>query len=95
MKRVFIEKFKLFLSLAFCLGIVWGTAYAQNETEPAQSSELVGAGLPANAQRVLPGSVPAEVNETLDKIVAAGDGKLRRGSSWTTGVGWSSTRRST
>lgn len=79
MKRVFIEKFKLFLSLAFCLGIVWGTAHAQNETEPAQSSALVGAGLPANAQRVLPGSVPAEVNETLDKIVAAGDGKLRRG----------------
>jgi hypothetical protein len=47
--------------------------------EPARSSTLVGSQLPANAQRVLPQSVPAEVNETLDKIVAAGNGTVRRG----------------
>jgi hypothetical protein len=78
MKRIFINKFKTLLTIALCLGVVWGTAKAQ-ETEAARSSSLTGSALPANAQRVLPQSVPAEVNETLEKIVAAGDGKLRQG----------------
>jgi hypothetical protein len=78
MKQVFINKFKALLAIAFCLGGVWGTAMAQ-ETEPARSSNLVGSALPANAQRVLPQSVPAEVNDTLEKIVASGEGKVRRG----------------
>jgi hypothetical protein len=80
MKRIFINKFKTLLTVALCLGVVWGTAKAQdNETEPARSSALVGSAVPANARRVLPRSVPAEVNETLEKIVAAGNGKVRQG----------------
>lgn len=78
MKGIFINKFKSLLTVALFLGAIWGTARAQ-ETEPARSSTLVGAALPANAQRVLPRSVPAEVNETLDKIVAGANGTVRRG----------------
>lgn len=79
MKQVFINKFKALLAIALCVSVVWGTALAQEEMEPARSSNLVGAALPANAQRVSPQSVPAEVNETLDKIVSGGEGKVRRG----------------
>jgi hypothetical protein len=79
MKRIFINKFKTLLAVALCLGAIWGTAKAQDETEPARNSALVGSALPANAERVLPQSVPAEINETLEKIVAAGNGKVRRG----------------
>jgi hypothetical protein len=78
MKRTFINKFKSLLTVALCLGAIWGTARAQ-EMEPARSSNIIGAALPANAQRVLPQSVPAEVNDTLAKIVAAGEGKVRQG----------------
>ncbi|MDQ3799989.1 MAG: hypothetical protein M3384_11090 [Acidobacteriota bacterium] len=79
MKQVFINKFKALLAIAFSISVVWGTALAQEETEPARSSNLVGSALPANAQRVSPQSVPAEINDTLDKIVAGGEGKVRRG----------------
>ncbi|HEY0049124.1 MAG TPA: hypothetical protein VGB68_07555 [Pyrinomonadaceae bacterium] len=78
MKHAFINKFKALLTIALCLGALWGTAKAQ-ETEPARSSGLTGSALPVNAQRVLPQSVPAEVNETLEKIVAGANGKIRRG----------------
>jgi hypothetical protein len=78
MKRNFTNNFKSLLTIALILGAIWGTARAQ-ETEAARSSALVGSALPANAQRVLPQSVPAEVNETLDKIVAGGNGTVRRG----------------
>jgi hypothetical protein len=37
--------------------------------------------LPANAQRVLPQSVPAEITQTLEKVIAAGNGKFRQGNS--------------
>lgn len=76
-----MNKLKIFLTLAFCLCAVCTGVFAQTkeETEPAQSSALTGNALPANAQRVLPGSVPAEINDTLDKIVAGGNGRLERG----------------
>lgn len=54
---------------------------AAQETEPAANSNLTGIALPAGAQRVLPGSVPAEVTQAFDKMIAAGDGKLRQGDS--------------
>lgn len=79
MKQVFINKFKTILAVALCLSAIWGTASAQEETEPARSSSLIGVALPANARRVLPQSVPAEVAQTLEKIVEAGNGKLRQG----------------
>jgi hypothetical protein len=54
------------------------TARAQ-ETETATSSNLTGIALPAGASLVLPGSVPAEINDTFDKIIAAGNGKVQKG----------------
>lgn len=79
MNKAIINKLKTFLGIALCLTIIAGAAKAQDELEPAAVSNLVGTNLPANAQRVLPQSVPAEVNETLDKVVAAGNGKVERG----------------
>jgi hypothetical protein len=43
------------------------------------SSDLTGIPLPAGAHRISPESVPAELTATLDKIVAAGEGKFRKG----------------
>jgi hypothetical protein len=79
MKHVFINKFKSILALALCVVAICGAAAAQEELEPAKSSNIVGAALPANAQRVLPQSVPAEVKDTLEKLVAAGKGRVRQG----------------
>lgn len=52
------------------------TVSAQEETEPAMSSALTGAKLPAGAVRVLPSSVPAEISQSLASLVQAGEGKL-------------------
>lgn len=54
------------------------TARAQ-ETVAAANSDLTGVALPAGAQRVTAAGVPAQIAETLAKIVAAGGGKLRQG----------------
>lgn len=55
------------------------TAVQAQETEPIAVSYIVGTDLPAKALKVLPQSVPAEVQQTLEKIVAAGEGKIRQG----------------
>ncbi|HRH40057.1 MAG TPA: hypothetical protein PKY82_00325 [Pyrinomonadaceae bacterium] len=59
------------------------SAFSQTEDglEGAASSNLTGISLPAKALRVLPGSVPAEVSETLEKLIASGEGKIRQGDS--------------
>jgi hypothetical protein len=49
------------------------------ETQEAAESKLLQVMLPASAQRVLPGSVPAEITQTLEKVTAAGNGKFRQG----------------
>ncbi len=66
-----------------CALALFTAASAQNkeEYEPASSSSLTGANLPAGALRVLPASVPAEISQGLEKIVAAGEGKLVQGDS--------------
>lgn len=78
-----IKKITL-LSLALCFAVLLGgtaLAKAADETEAATESHLLRIMLPANAQRVLPQSVPAEITQTLDKITAAGNGKFRKGDS--------------
>lgn len=55
-------------------------SFAQ-ELEPAVSSTLSSISLPANANRLLPESVPADISQTLEKLVAAGEGTLRQGDS--------------
>jgi hypothetical protein len=61
--------------------LIFNTAAAAQETESAASSALVNVSLPANAQRIAPASVPQEISETLEKLVAAGEGKVRQGDS--------------
>jgi hypothetical protein len=56
-------------------------ARAQEDAEAAANSNLTGIALPAGAQRILPGSVPAEMTQVFDKMIAAADGKLRQGDS--------------
>ena len=59
------------------------------ETESAAILRLTGTSLPAGAQRVLHQYVPAEIDQTLEKLVSGSDGKLRRGDTevllWTGG----------
>ena len=70
------------LFLLFSAIFIFNTAPARaQETEAAANSNLTGIALPAGAQRVLPGSVPAEVTEAFDKMTAAGEGKFRQGDS--------------
>jgi hypothetical protein len=64
------------------LGALWnGSARAQSGVEATTESHLLQIMLPANAQRVLPQSVPAEITQTLAKVTAAGNGKFRQGDS--------------
>lgn len=83
MNRTIIKKLKQLYALAFCLGALWNSmAMAQSgDTEAATESQLLQIMLPANAQRVLPQSVPTEITQTLAKVTAAGNGKFRRGAS--------------
>lgn len=53
--------------------------FAQSEYEAADSSKLTNVSLPTGALRVLPKHVPAEINQTLEKLVSASNGKLHRG----------------
>ena len=80
MNRILTIIFVAAFSCAVCLG---------QEMEPAANLKLTGTSLPAGANRVLPQYVPAEIDQTLEKFVAAGDGKLRRGDTevvlWTGG----------
>ena len=57
------------------------TIFAQyNEgLENAIRSNLTNVSLPAGAMRVLPANIPAEVNETLEKLISQSNGQLRRG----------------
>ena len=55
------------------------SAFGQSgEYEAASSSSLTSVSLPSGAQRVSASHVPAEIEQSLDKLVAQGDGKLRR-----------------
>lgn len=70
---------KSLLAITFVISLFSITAQAANELEPAVSSNLTAVSLPANAHHILPRSIPAEVTQTLEKIVAAGNGKVRQG----------------
>jgi hypothetical protein len=58
---------------------LFGFTVSAQETEAAASSRLTSVSLPANAQRVLPGSIPSQVTQTLEKIVSVGSGKVSQG----------------
>jgi len=75
------KKSLAFLFVLFSAIFILSGETSAQETEVATSSSLTGIALPAGANRVLPGSVPAEITQTFDKIVAAGNGKLQQGES--------------
>jgi hypothetical protein len=81
MKHVFINKFKALLFLAFCISLFAAISSAQTreETEPISISAITAAKFPANAQKVLPASIPAEINQALEKLIEAGEGKIVAG----------------
>jgi hypothetical protein len=69
-------KKSLFLLLNLLFAVC--SMFAQ-ETESAIGSTLTSVSLPANAQRIHSARIPAEVTQTLEKLVAAADGKLTQG----------------
>jgi hypothetical protein len=85
------KRSSLFLFVLFGLISIFNFTASAQETESAANSALTEAKLPSGAVRILPGSVPAEINQGLEKIVAAGEGKIVQGDSevlaWT-GAGY-------
>lgn len=69
---------KLFTVLLLSL-LLSGAALGQDETTAVDSSDLTGVRLPQGAHRVNEASVPSEIAQTMQKIVAEGKGKLRQG----------------
>ncbi|HLM60047.1 MAG TPA: hypothetical protein VK308_04535 [Pyrinomonadaceae bacterium] len=65
------------------------TSAQTDETFPVRKSGLAGTNLPAGALKVKEEKIPAEISETLEKIIAAGGDKVRQGDSevimWTGG----------
>ncbi len=72
--------FTRFSLFAIVVGLFFvSSALAQTgEYEAVSSSNLTSVSLPIGAQRVFPNYVPAEVDQTLDVVVAKSGGKLRR-----------------
>ncbi len=71
---------KLF-TLIFCVGLACASNVAAQETVPAVKSNLTAVNLPPNAVRMNEQSVPAEVNDALAKMIAAGGAGVRQGES--------------
>lgn len=64
------------LSLFTIILLTFSAVFAQEETEPAGISKITKFKLPTGAARVLPGSVPAEINNSLEQIIESGKGKI-------------------
>ena len=73
------KKYLAVLFVLFSAVFTFSPATRAQESETASESKLLQIMLPENAQRVLPQSVPAEVSQVFDKVIAAGGGKLRQG----------------
>lgn len=71
-------RFSFFAIVIVMLAFASSASAQKGEYEPASSSSLTSVSLPQGAQRVFPGHVPAEVDQTLETLVAQGGGKLRR-----------------
>lgn len=56
-------------------------SFSEDELQAVSESQLFQISLPANANRINAQSIPAEINQTFDKITSGGKGKLRRGDS--------------
>ncbi len=70
------------LFTVFLLGLLLSVvSFAQDETTAVDASALTGVRLPQGAHRVNEASVPSEVGQAMQKMVADGGGKLRQGNS--------------
>jgi hypothetical protein len=72
------KKDSAFLAVLLAVVFIFGATARAQETEAAASSNLTGVTLPAGAERILPGSLPASLTEGFDKVVPA-DGSVARG----------------
>jgi hypothetical protein len=72
------KKFSVLLTVFGLIFIFGLTANAQVKTKRVVSSNIVRVWLPSGAEKVLPESVPAEMTEMLEKIIADfGQGKWK------------------
>ena len=69
------------LVIIFSAILIFSATARAQETVAAAESQLLQVMIPANAQRVVPESVPAVITEMFEKVTAAGEGKFRRGDS--------------
>lgn len=81
MPRKFHSRSWAFLLALTACAFVSFTGFAGNEGVPAAQSDLTGVKLPTGAVRINAQHVPAGISQVLEKIVAAGQGKLRQGGS--------------
>lgn len=81
-----IQNFKLTYFLLFCAA-VFGFAHdvsaqtVNDETVAVNNSNLTEINFPTGARRVRQQSVPAEIRDTLDRLIASGGDKIRQGGS--------------
>ena len=67
--------------LTIALGIfVSAVVFGQDEMTAVERSNLAGIGLPSGAHRISNSKIPAEIDQTLEKLIAEGGSKVRRGS---------------
>ena len=70
---------KLRVLLTFlCAAVFFTTVSAQTNADyaPTANSSVTSAKLPTGALRVAPSSIPPEINQGLEKIIEASEGKL-------------------
>ncbi len=83
------KSLSVFLLIAITAVCGLNAAAQSEETFPVRKSTLAAADLPSGALKIREASVPAEINQTLSKLVAAGGDKVRQGASevliWTGG----------
>lgn len=75
------KKFYLSAIIFALFSTISAFAQIEEDFENAASSNLTKVSLPANALRMSPEKVPAEITQTLEKFVAAGEGKFLQGDS--------------
>jgi hypothetical protein len=67
--------------LTIALGIFLSAfGFGQDEMTEVERSNLAGIGLPSGAHRINNSKIPAEIDQTLEKLIAEGGSKVRRGS---------------
>jgi hypothetical protein len=80
-EKIMLKKNLAAILVLFSVVFIFNQSARAQEIEAASESNLTGIQLPTGGHRLLPRSVPEEVTQTFDKIIAAGEGKFRKGDS--------------